>query len=344
MINDFGANALVRKDFKEKAVGLRAGDQMNPMDAAFQCGDRTVGLGDHTLADGAVGDKPRHFVRFERRDEGLGLATVPHDAGHIAEVHQPSCPEGGGDVPGGGIGIGVVDLAGCVASDRRDDGNAAVVECFFNRFDLDGANLADKAEIEFHSIDDDFFFITEQNAVAGYPEWFCLSGSKDSAYFRIDGSIERPFDDTDGFSIGDAQSVLETGFDLGFGQGSGDGFAPAVHDDDLNSDGMKKSDVGGYAGTHFRVCVIHEGTAVFDDEDGALKASDVGKRFEKYGRFFNGGRMFGGSHGDRVVAKGTPNVLFAFVEVHVGFAEIGGEEAEAAFALIQIERHAESVF
>ena len=146
-----------------------------------------------------------------------------------------------------------------------------MIFCFY------GVGLSHVAEVDGAAFDLDKFLVADQQVVSGYAEGAGILCLEQLADVLIDDFIEGVFhDDLNRGSIGHRAGVFETCFDFGFFECPRNGFA-SVNDDDFNACGVEESDIGGDAGAHCGVGVVHEGTAVFDHEDGIPEALDIGE-------------------------------------------------------------------
>src|SRR5439155_19670509 len=64
----------------------------------------------------------------------------------VGQVHELLGPQRGGDLPGGGVGVDVVGLAGDVDPDRGDHGDQLLGEEALDDRRVDGGDVADIPE------------------------------------------------------------------------------------------------------------------------------------------------------------------------------------------------------
>ena len=264
------------------------------MDTGFQ-------LGDHAAADGAIGDQPGDIGR---RQVGKQRLVLGKHAGDIGQQEQPRRTQCRGDGAGHRIGIDVVGMAIGPHPDRRDDRHDARRQQRVDDRGVDAFGFADKAEV------DDLFdgaagiaggalhlHGAYQTGVLARNAGSAATGALDPGdEFLVDRTGQHHFGHLRGGGIGDAQAIDEAAFDAQPLQHRADLRAAAMDDDGQDTDRLQQHDVFGKI---LRQCRIAHGmAAVFDDEDLARIALQIGQRFDqrfRLGEHFGVGSMGHGS-------------------------------------------------
>ena len=150
----------------------------------------------------------------------------------------------------------------------------------------------------------------------------------DFAYLEIDFLVEGFADNLDGGCIGHAEALLEACLQPRPVHGTGDRFAAAVDDHNMDADCREEGEVGSDLGPHLGIGIVHEAASIFYNEDRAAKPLNVGQRFEKNFCF-----------GSDVELADVH--LFALIEIYVALGQVGSQKPERTFSHIEIESDGE---
>ena len=254
------------------------------MDCADAVGGRFDGGGDfrqHAAVECAVGGQ---FVDAARGEAGQQAAVFVQHACGVGHHNQFFGLQFFGQFAGDEVGVDVEGAAVFAHAYRGDDGDAAAFDDAGNQGGVYAFDRADAADVRlclFGGVDEEFFRFDEVIVAAGDADGFRAALVEQGDNFFIDEAAEHHFDDAHGFVVGNAHSLDEFAFLADFFQHFVNLRPAAVDDDGVDADEFEQGDVFGEA--FFQMLFGHGVAAVFDNEDAACKAADVGQDFGQYG-------------------------------------------------------------
>lgn len=110
-IEDEGAAAFVGENFGEDAVRELVADDVNALDAVFQCGANGFGFGEHSGRDCSALMQLIELGKGELGDQRVLILGITQNASGSCDQDELGCAEGEGDLGGDIIGIDIEDLA-----------------------------------------------------------------------------------------------------------------------------------------------------------------------------------------------------------------------------------------
>ena len=261
-------------------------------------------LGDHAGVE--VGQERLQRVHADARDQRALVGPAGVEALDVGEHDELLGPHGDGDGGGGRIGIDVQD-GGRVrhdGRDRRDDGNAALVEQFDDAARIDIDDVADQPDVDSLPVDGGQALAGAQHppVLTGDPHRRRVGLVEEGDELALDRAGEHHAHDIHDLRGGHAQPALELRGDTQALEHRTDLRSAAVEDDRPQPHLVEEEDIGREG--PLEALVDHGVAAVLDDDGRALVGAQPRHRLQEDGCLLVGGRTGGRNRaaGDAVLS------------------------------------------
>ena len=131
---DLGPDTFTCEYFEKNGMGYSTVDDMGFADAASECIQARMYLGQHPFSDRALLHHPLHIFAGDRREM---VPIRAANAFHVGHHHQLFRTKRSSHRPGHQIGIDIVGIPFSIGTDRRDDRDVMILLKFPHQRGID---------------------------------------------------------------------------------------------------------------------------------------------------------------------------------------------------------------
>ena len=201
------------------------------------------------------------------RNHTRRVVRVLQQARHVAHVNQALGPERDRRLPGGDVGVAVVNLTVLARGRRADHRRDVLRDALEQQRGVHPGDFTNQADVE------------RLARLAKRAKRFATKNLRAGKTTRLpakfvdhpdDAGVDLPrqnlLDDLDRLRRCHAIPLLEPGLDAGLLERPGDRLAATVHDDGIDANRLNENDIARHAASHRRVGRVHKTAAVLDDK------------------------------------------------------------------------------